>query len=63
MCIRDSIDSINWDNFIITANDEVYQNISSALAFQWVESHWEELDALCNECIAQMCIRDRSGSD
>ena len=26
------IDSINWDNFIITANDEVYQNISSALS-------------------------------
>ena len=26
---------------------------TSALAFQWVESHWEELDALCNECIAQ----------
>ena len=27
-----NIDSINWDNFIITANDEVYQNISSALS-------------------------------
>lgn len=27
-----SISSINWDNFIITANDEVYQNISSALS-------------------------------
>ena len=26
------IDSINWNNFIITANDEVYQNISSALS-------------------------------
>ena len=26
------IASINWDNFIITANDEVYQNISSALS-------------------------------
>ena len=26
------IDSINWDNFIITANDEVYQNISNALS-------------------------------
>ena len=27
-----NISSINWDNFIITANDEVYQNISSALS-------------------------------
>ena len=27
-----SITSINWDNFIVTANDEVYQNISSALS-------------------------------
>ena len=26
------IESINWNNFIITANDEVYQNISSALS-------------------------------
>ena len=26
------IDSINWNNFIITANDEVYQNISNALS-------------------------------
>lgn len=26
------ISSINWDNFIVTANDEVYQNISSALS-------------------------------
>ena len=26
------ISSINWDNFIISANDEVYQNISSALS-------------------------------
>ena len=27
-----NISSINWDNFIISANDEVYQNISSALS-------------------------------
>lgn len=27
-----SISSINWDHFIVTANDEVYQNISSALS-------------------------------
>ncbi len=27
-----NISSINWDNFIITGNDEVYQNISSALS-------------------------------
>ena len=27
-----NISSINWDNFIVTANDEVYQNISSALS-------------------------------
>ena len=27
-----NISSINWDNFIITANDEVYQNISSSLS-------------------------------
>ena len=27
-----NISSINWNNFIITANDEVYQNISSALS-------------------------------
>ena len=27
-----NMSSINWDNFIITANDEVYQNISSALS-------------------------------
>ena len=27
-----NISSINWDNFIIYANDEVYQNISSALS-------------------------------
>ena len=27
-----NISSINWDNFIITANAEVYQNISSALS-------------------------------
>ena len=27
-----SISSINWNNFNITANDEVYQNISSALS-------------------------------
>ena len=27
-----NISSINWDNFIITANNEVYQNISSALS-------------------------------
>ena len=26
------ISSINWNNFNITANDEVYQNISSALS-------------------------------
>lgn len=26
------ISSINWDNFIVTANDEVYQNISGALS-------------------------------
>ena len=26
-----NISSINWNNFIISANDEVYQNISSAL--------------------------------
>ena len=26
------ISSINWDNFIVTANDEVYQNISSSLS-------------------------------
>ena len=26
------ISSINWNNYIITANDEVYQNISSALS-------------------------------
>ena len=27
-----NISSINWNNFIITANDEVYQNISSSLS-------------------------------
>ena len=27
-----NISSINWDHFIISANDEVYQNISSALS-------------------------------
>ena len=27
-----NISSINWDNFIITANDEVYQSISSSLS-------------------------------
>ena len=27
-----NISSINWDNFIIEANDEVYQNISSSLS-------------------------------
>lgn len=27
-----NISSINWNNFIISANDEVYQNISSALS-------------------------------
>lgn len=27
-----NISSINWDSFIISANDEVYQNISSALS-------------------------------
>ena len=27
-----NISSINWNNFIVTANDEVYQNISSALS-------------------------------
>ena len=27
-----NISSINWDNFIVTANDEVYQNISNALS-------------------------------
>ena len=27
-----NISSINWDNFIVTANDEVYQNISSSLS-------------------------------
>ena len=27
-----SISSINWNNFIVTANDEVYQNISSSLS-------------------------------
>ena len=27
-----SISSINWNNFIISANDEVYQNISNALS-------------------------------
>ena len=27
-----SISSINWNNYKITANDEVYQNISSALS-------------------------------
>ena len=27
-----NIDSINWNNFIISANDEVYQNISNALS-------------------------------
>ena len=26
------INTINWNNFFITANDEVYQNISSALS-------------------------------
>jgi putative ABC transport system permease protein len=27
-----NISSINWNNFIVTANDEVYQNISSSLS-------------------------------
>ena len=27
-----NISSINWDHFIISTNDEVYQNISSALS-------------------------------